>query len=214
MPLHARPRHAAGGARPVPGHAGRVRSRPGARPGHRDRLAGRVRVRRRGRGLGAAARALPVPDERVHGVVRQSDDPVGGRPAARSLPGRPAGRGRRGAARAGQAAGRRRPGDLLRPRARPADRPGARLAGPVRRGGHATVGLTRRQRGRCRSGKHLLYYGGNYKKLQVAKRRWDPHQVFNHVLSVEPGREPVWSIRCNSDRSQIITRRYRHETQI
>ena len=32
-----------------------------------------------------------------------------------------------------------------------------------------------------------LYYGGNYKKLQEAKRRWDPHQVFNHVLSVEPG---------------------------
>jgi aclacinomycin oxidase len=32
-----------------------------------------------------------------------------------------------------------------------------------------------------------LYYGGNYKKLQGAKRRWDPHQVFNHVLSVEPG---------------------------
>ena len=32
-----------------------------------------------------------------------------------------------------------------------------------------------------------LYYGGNYKKLQEAKGRWDPHQVFNHVLSVEPG---------------------------
>jgi hypothetical protein len=32
-----------------------------------------------------------------------------------------------------------------------------------------------------------LYYGGNYKKLQEAKSRWDPHQVFNHVLSVEPG---------------------------
>jgi hypothetical protein len=32
-----------------------------------------------------------------------------------------------------------------------------------------------------------LYYGGNYKKLQEAKRRWDPRQVFNHVLSVEPG---------------------------
>ena len=30
-------------------------------------------------------------------------------------------------------------------------------------------------------------YGGNYKKLQKAKSRWDPHQVFNHVLSVEPG---------------------------
>ena len=32
-----------------------------------------------------------------------------------------------------------------------------------------------------------LYYGGNYKRLQEAKGRWDPHQVFNHVLSVEPG---------------------------
>jgi aclacinomycin oxidase len=32
-----------------------------------------------------------------------------------------------------------------------------------------------------------LYYGGNYKKLQEVKGRWDPHQVFNHVLSVEPG---------------------------
>ena len=26
-----------------------------------------------------------------------------------------------------------------------------------------------------------LYYGGNYKKLQEAKGRWDPHKVFNHV---------------------------------
>ena len=32
-----------------------------------------------------------------------------------------------------------------------------------------------------------LYYGGNYQKLQEAKGRWDPHQVFNHVLSVQPG---------------------------
>ncbi len=32
-----------------------------------------------------------------------------------------------------------------------------------------------------------LYYGGNYKKLQAAKRRWDPHQVFDHALAVEPG---------------------------
>jgi aclacinomycin oxidase len=32
-----------------------------------------------------------------------------------------------------------------------------------------------------------LYYGGNYTKLQEAKRRWDPRHVFNHVLSVEPG---------------------------
>ena len=26
-----------------------------------------------------------------------------------------------------------------------------------------------------------LYYGGNYKRLQEAKGRWDPHRVFNHV---------------------------------
>ena len=32
-----------------------------------------------------------------------------------------------------------------------------------------------------------LYYGGNYKKLQEAKGRWDPRQVFNHALAVEPG---------------------------
>ncbi len=32
-----------------------------------------------------------------------------------------------------------------------------------------------------------LYYGSNYKKLQEAKGRWDPHQVFKHALSVEPG---------------------------
>ncbi len=32
-----------------------------------------------------------------------------------------------------------------------------------------------------------LYYGGNYEKLQDAKRRWDPHRVFNHALAVEPG---------------------------
>ena len=31
-----------------------------------------------------------------------------------------------------------------------------------------------------------LYYGRNYKKLQQAKRRWDPHQVFDHVMSVRP----------------------------
>jgi hypothetical protein len=36
-----------------------------------------------------------------------------------------------------------------------------------------------------------LYYGGNYKKLQEAKGRWDPHQVFDHVLSVEPSWGPV-----------------------
>ena len=32
-----------------------------------------------------------------------------------------------------------------------------------------------------------LYYGGNYKKLQAAKGRWDPRQVFDHALAVEPG---------------------------
>ena len=32
-----------------------------------------------------------------------------------------------------------------------------------------------------------LYYGGNYKRLQEVNGRWDPHQVFNHVSSVEPG---------------------------
>ena len=31
-----------------------------------------------------------------------------------------------------------------------------------------------------------LYYGGNYEKLQEAKARWDPRQVFNHALAVEP----------------------------
>jgi FAD/FMN-containing dehydrogenase len=32
-----------------------------------------------------------------------------------------------------------------------------------------------------------LYYGQNYEQLQEAKRRWDPHQVFHHALSVDPG---------------------------
>jgi aclacinomycin oxidase len=31
-----------------------------------------------------------------------------------------------------------------------------------------------------------LYYGGNYEKLQQAKRRWDPLQVFDHAMAVEP----------------------------
>jgi aclacinomycin oxidase len=31
-----------------------------------------------------------------------------------------------------------------------------------------------------------LYYGGNYAGLQAAKRRWDPHRVFSHALSVQP----------------------------
>jgi aclacinomycin oxidase len=36
-----------------------------------------------------------------------------------------------------------------------------------------------------------LYYGGNYRHLQEAKGRWDPHDVFNHVLSVERRSEPM-----------------------
>jgi FAD binding domain/Berberine and berberine like len=31
-----------------------------------------------------------------------------------------------------------------------------------------------------------LYYGENYQRLQDAKRRWDPHQLFNHAMSIEP----------------------------
>jgi aclacinomycin oxidase len=31
-----------------------------------------------------------------------------------------------------------------------------------------------------------LYHGGNYRRLQETKGRWDPRQVFTHVLSVEP----------------------------
>ena len=37
-----------------------------------------------------------------------------------------------------------------------------------------------------------LYHGGNYKKLQDAKRRWDPHQVFNHALSVGQAPADRW----------------------
>lgn len=33
---------------------------------------------------------------------------------------------------------------------------------------------------------HLLYYRGNYARLQQAKSRWDPRDVFNHQLSVRP----------------------------
>ena len=32
-----------------------------------------------------------------------------------------------------------------------------------------------------------LYYGGNYSKLRAAKSRWDPHRIFQHPLSIEPG---------------------------
>lgn len=31
-----------------------------------------------------------------------------------------------------------------------------------------------------------LYYGRNYKRLQQVKARWDPLQVFNHAMSVQP----------------------------
>ncbi|MEE4421613.1 MULTISPECIES: FAD-binding oxidoreductase [Streptomyces] len=32
---------------------------------------------------------------------------------------------------------------------------------------------------------HALYYGDNYRRLQRAKKRWDPLDVFRHALSVE-----------------------------
>ena len=44
-----------------------------------------------------------------------------------------------------------------------------------------------------------LYYGGNYKKLQEAKGRWDPHQVFNHVC-----RSSRAENRCNPLDSGVV----------
>ena len=35
-----------------------------------------------------------------------------------------------------------------------------------------------------------LYYGGNYRRLQEAKGRWDPHRAFDHALSVQ-GQAPA-----------------------
>jgi aclacinomycin oxidase len=32
-----------------------------------------------------------------------------------------------------------------------------------------------------------IYYQGNYARLQRVKARWDPHDIFNHALSVRPG---------------------------
>jgi aclacinomycin oxidase len=37
-------------------------------------------------------------------------------------------------------------------------------------------------------GWQTLYYGANYPRLQRAKKTWDPGDLFNHALSVEPAR--------------------------
>ncbi|MGI8405403.1 MAG: BBE domain-containing protein, partial [Thermomicrobiales bacterium] len=31
-----------------------------------------------------------------------------------------------------------------------------------------------------------LYYKDNYARLQIAKHRWDPRNIFNHRQSIEP----------------------------
>lgn len=33
---------------------------------------------------------------------------------------------------------------------------------------------------------HTLYYKGNYPRLQQAKAKWDPRDVFHHALSIRP----------------------------
>jgi len=33
---------------------------------------------------------------------------------------------------------------------------------------------------------HTLYYNGNYPRLQRAKTRWDPRNIFHHALSIRP----------------------------
>ncbi|MBA2684089.1 MAG: BBE domain-containing protein [Gemmatimonadaceae bacterium] len=34
---------------------------------------------------------------------------------------------------------------------------------------------------------HSIYYQNNYPRLQRAKAKWDPRDVFNHALSIRPG---------------------------